>query len=71
MAEHVAEDALRAASATLAKHGLEGAGIVVNIAWRDPTGKNEFAVGTAAPTRYPMLADSLRQSAEEVEDSHA
>ena len=70
MFESVAADALRAAQKALEAHGLENAGIVVNVAWRDPTGRQEFAVGTVAPeTSYPMLADSLRRSAEEVEDS--
>lgn len=64
--ENLAAAAVEAASKVLSDAGLRDFEVVVNVAWLDPS-DNEYAMGTAASSRLPMLADSLRQSAEEVE----
>jgi hypothetical protein len=41
--------------------------VVVTVAWRAPSG-NPYVIGTAVPEGgHPLLADSLRQSADEAE----
>lgn len=66
--ENLAASTAFAAREALKSSGLRDFEVVVNVAWRDPDG-NEFAMGTAASPRLPMLADSLKQSVEEVTDA--
>jgi hypothetical protein len=43
--------------------------VVVTVAWRAPSGE-PYVIGTAIPEGgHPLLADSLRQSADEAEEA--
>lgn len=71
--EHIAAVAHEGARKALLEAGLLSFHVVCNVVWHDPS-DNEFAVGSAAPPdpgRFPMLAESLRVSAEEADEFDA
>lgn len=54
-----------AAEAQLRAAGIEPTAVVVNVAWEE--GGGEWAAGSRINASAPLLAESLRQSAEEAD----
>jgi selenocysteine lyase/cysteine desulfurase len=69
-AEAILEAAVEAAREAAADRlHVDDLVVVVNVAWRTEGG-NQFAYGSAVPPHgVDLLADSLRQSAEEAEEA--
>jgi hypothetical protein len=63
-AQAAAESAFRTA-------GMDDPKVMVNVAWRGARGAEYVAGSSAQPGMTPFLADSLRQSADEVEEAAA
>jgi len=62
--DEICAEAVKAAEDVFKSHGIVRPAVVVNLAWKEPSNGQTYAIGTAVPRRYRrMMADSLAQSA--------